>query len=174
MNRPTNPPTDHGSCETQTAPVGRRPTSPPDQSPGGIQSCSVGWGPQTTPEILAAYEAARQMLAEHAVTVTDPRVITPIPTDPTEILGTNPIAYSVEARAERNGINLCRHGRFGLGVEWLFVKYPAPPTDPEFAARLAEVLVPAAEVLLAKALGASEVDRITLTPDTPPGEVPER
>jgi hypothetical protein len=115
------------------------------------------------PEIIAGYEAAVSALAEHAVSIKDPRVLSTFPTDPMEMIRSGPAAYSVYGVLRRDSIYLERTGRFGFDEESIVVDFPVPHTDPDFAERFAEVLVPAAEGLLARAMERSHVERAALS-----------
>jgi hypothetical protein len=104
------------------------------------------------PEILAGYEAAATILANAGVSLTAIGALSaPIPTDLMGMMAAQPAAYSVEAIALREGINLCWNGKFGFDKGWQLVKYPVPHTDPVFAERLVEVLLPVVEEFKAKA-----------------------
>ncbi|MEU0467255.1 hypothetical protein ABZ215_24910 [Amycolatopsis sp. NPDC006131] len=96
------------------------------------------------PEIIAGYDAARTALAGKPVKLDHPgsgSVHRPA-TDPIELIGSFPAAYSVEAFILREGVNVIRNGRWGFDEQMTFIDYPVPTTAPDFPARLAEVLVP--------------------------------
>lgn len=104
------------------------------------------------PEILAGYEAAKTILADTGVILTALGVrSTAYATDPMAIIAASPAAYSVEAIALREGINLCWNGRYGFDKGWCLVEYPVPHTDPAFVERLAELLLPVVADFQAKA-----------------------
>lgn len=119
------------------------------------------------PELIAGYKAASEALADHAVSIRNPGVPTTFPADPMEMLRASPRAYSVEGTVLREGINLCRNGRFGFDEEWLLVKFPVPYDAPDFAEQLAAVLVPAVEGLLNRAMEQSYNERSALAPGAP-------
>jgi hypothetical protein len=120
-----------------------------------------------SPQREAGYKAAAQALADHAVTVKDPRLHYPVPREPAVITAAAPKPYSVEAYIRDDDISLYRSDRLGFMAEWVQVDYPVSSTHPQFATRLAEVLVPVAETLLAKALEHSVSERATLPPGAP-------
>lgn len=120
------------------------------------------------PEILAGYEAAATALADYAVSIKDPRVLSVLDySDPMAIIRAGPPAYSVYGVVRQDSIYLERTGRFGFEEENLVIDFPVPHTDPAFASRLAEVLVPAAEGLLLRAMAQSNAERAGLSPDSP-------
>lgn len=119
------------------------------------------------PELIVGYQAASQALAKHAVSIRNPGVRSTFPMDPVEMLRAGPRAYSVEGTVLRNGINLCRTGRFGFDVEWLLVEFPVPYDAPDFAERLAAVLVPAVEGLLSRAMECFHSECSVLSPGAP-------
>jgi len=116
---------------------------------------------EVAPVLVAGYLAAAATLAEHAVTVKDPRIIETVPSGLPSILH-SPRAYAVYAFVLDYGIYVERTGRFGFDEEHLVVVYPVPHTDPAFASRLADVLVPTAERLLLAAAEQSHVERTVL------------
>lgn len=103
------------------------------------------------PEVVAGYDAARELLADTTVTVRDPNVLPGIPSDPIELLGSFPPAYSVLAMPLPEGINMVRHGKFGFIATTRLVEYPVPHDDAEFTAKLKEVLMLVVEEFLAEA-----------------------
>jgi hypothetical protein len=66
------------------------------------------------PEILAGYEAVRDLATTDRVTVKDPRNIGRVPSDPLEMMASFPTAYTVELVPLRDGINVCPWGRYGF------------------------------------------------------------
>lgn len=104
------------------------------------------------PEVVAGYNAARELLADTGVRIKDPSVFTPISSDPLNMFASFPPAYSVDAVPLPEGINMVRNGRFGfVDNEYRIVKYPVSHDDPEFTAKLKDVLMPVVEEFLAHA-----------------------
>lgn len=104
------------------------------------------------PEVVAGYNAVRELLADTGVRIKDPSVFTPISSDPLTMFASFPPAYSVDAMPLPEGINLIYNGRFGfVDNRYEMVKYPVPHDNPEFTARLKDVLMPVVEEFLAHA-----------------------
>lgn len=104
------------------------------------------------PEVVAGYNAARELLADTGVRIKEPGVFTPISSDPMNLFASFPPAYSVDAVPLPEGINMVYNGRFGF-VDNLYemVAYPVAHDDPEFTAKLKAVLMPVVEKFLAHA-----------------------
>ncbi len=104
------------------------------------------------PEILAGYHAAKNVLSGMDVTLDHPGTRVPIDyADPMALIGSFPAAYTVQGMALREGINLSRTSRFGMGGEFVMVDYPCPTDAADFEDQLRRVLVPAVQDLQAKA-----------------------
>jgi hypothetical protein len=92
------------------------------------------------PEILAGYQAAVAILAGSGAVVKDPRVPTVISSDPIAMVAAGPAAYSVLVVPLQDGVNVCRFGRFGIGMTIRFVEYPCSHEESDFPERFASVL----------------------------------
>jgi hypothetical protein len=103
------------------------------------------------PEIIAGYGAALVAVEGLDVQVREPGVHL-IPTDPIEMIASGPKAYSVLLVVLPEGVNVCRHKRYGFLDEVTLVRYPVPTTAGDFGARLREALRPVVEAELATAL----------------------
>lgn len=104
------------------------------------------------PEVVAGYDAVRELLAGTGVRIKDPSVFTPISSDPLTMFASFPPAYSVDAVPLPEGINMVYNGRFGFsGNLYEMVAYPVAHDDPEFTAKLKDVLMPVVEKFLAHA-----------------------
>lgn len=113
------------------------------------------------PAVLAGYQALltyRQGMPGR-LRLRDPRVPPVHPTDPLSVMASFPPAYSVEVVPLPEGVNVCRHGKYGFGQEYRMVDYPVPHDDPDFAALLIEALGPVVEEFLAKAEADERAER---------------
>lgn len=111
------------------------------------------------PEVAAGYNAARELLTDTGVRIKDPSVLTVIPSDPLGLFASFPPAYSVDAVPLPEGINMIRNGKFGFIETTQLVKYPAAHDDPEFTAKLKDVLMPVIEKFLAHAAADEKKER---------------
>ncbi|CRK59022.1 hypothetical protein [Alloactinosynnema sp. L-07] len=118
------------------------------------------------PNVVAAYEAVMGMIGDRPVRVEDPRLRMPVPTDVLGMIATSAPAYSVQAIPLHYGINCIRNERFGFPAEYKLVENPVPQTDPTFAARLADLVLP----VLDRMLAAAAEQRAVETADLAPGE----
>lgn len=118
------------------------------------------------PEILAGYGAALKAVEGMAVDVHEPGVYRGIPSDPIEMIASGPAAYSILLMPLQEGINVCRHGRYGFLEDTTMVNYPVVHTDATFDDRLREVLRPVVEAELAKA---NEEKQVAITEHGPKG-----
>lgn len=104
------------------------------------------------PAVAAGYTAARELLAGTGISIKNPGVMTVIPSDPINLFASFPPAYSVLAVPLPEGINLVYNGRFGFADDmYELVEYPVAHDDPEFTAKLKDVLMPVVEKFLAHA-----------------------
>lgn len=104
------------------------------------------------PEIVAGYEAAKELLEGTGVRIKDPTVPPVFSNDPLTMFASFPPAYSVEAVALPEGINMVYNGRFGFsGNRYEMVDYPTAHDAPDFKEKLKAVLMPKVEEFLAYA-----------------------
>jgi hypothetical protein len=119
------------------------------------------------PHMMAAYEVVMGMLGDRPVKVDDPRLWMPIPHDVLGMIATSPPAYSVQAVPLPYGINCIRHERFGFPAEYEMVDNPVPQDDPAYAARLAELVLPVLDRMLAAAAAQRAAETAALAPGEP-------
>jgi hypothetical protein len=103
------------------------------------------------PEVVAGHRAAKELLVDTGVSIKDPSVVPVFSNDPLNMFASFPPAYSVLAVPLPEGINMVRHGKFGFAEEFRIVEYPVAHDDPEFTAKLKDVLMPVVEEFLAHA-----------------------
>jgi hypothetical protein len=104
------------------------------------------------PEIIAGYEAAKELLEGTGVRLKDPGVMPVFSHDPLTMFASFPPAYSVEAVVLPGGINMVYNGRFGFAdSRYEMLDYPTAHDAPDFKEKLKAVLMPKVEEFLAHA-----------------------
>lgn len=103
-----------------------------------------GWRFTPDPEVVAAWTAVRDIVAEEnlPVDVDEPGDVPRTPVTPMQIMAACPKAYTVKLVVNSENVCVSRTGRWGIGGNMTFVDYPVPPCVTDFRDRLAAVLLP--------------------------------